>query len=365
MRKDVRIGLSIGGVLLAVLIVYLLVPKDSGTTNLNNSQVAKKDGSAHGGAGDLTGPTARGATSDTTGQQSSGNGGLGSGDATGGQRPEDSRVATGGTGTGANPGRDAASPTGTDPSSQANNSGGSEWASLLKDGIAPESMMATKDVFGDEPKNNPNGSGPAKGPQNTPSGPTIDWNNPGGSANGGAQTGGQAGVPAPGSGSTGAITGGARAPLPSIREHTVQLHETFSTIALAVYGDARYYKSIQKANPNVDERRLKPGMVIKLPDGASVKAAQAPVAGGSRPGTAVVAGAAARAEPAIDPSKEYRVQPSDSLQKIALKLYGKATKADALYELNKEKIGSDEHKIKVGMVLKLPEAPTLSPTATR
>jgi len=29
MRKDVRIGLSIGGVLLAVLIVYLLVPKDA------------------------------------------------------------------------------------------------------------------------------------------------------------------------------------------------------------------------------------------------------------------------------------------------------------------------------------------------
>ena len=32
----------------------------------------------------------------------------------------------------------------------------------------------------------------------------------------------------------------------------------------------RYYKAIQKANPGVDERRLRPGTVIKMPDAAAI-----------------------------------------------------------------------------------------------
>ena len=76
-------------------------------------------------------------------------------------------------------------------------------------------------------------------------------------------------------------------------------------------------------------------------------------------------GGTARAEAPVDPSREYRVQPNDSLHKIALKLYGKPGKADSLYELNRERIGGDSSRIKVGTVLKLPEAPTVSPTATR
>ena len=71
------------------------------------------------------------------------------------------------------------------------------------------------------------------------------------------------------------------------------------------------------------------------------------------------------AAPALAAIDSYRVQPSDSLHKIALKLYGKASKADSIYELNREKIGGDSARIKVGMVLKLPEAPTQSPTAKR
>jgi nucleoid-associated protein YgaU len=66
----------------------------------------------------------------------------------------------------------------------------------------------------------------------------------------------------------------------------------------------------------------------------------------------------ARLEPSIDSTKEYRVAPGDSLHKIAMKLSGKAAKADDLYELNKDKIGDDSSRVKVGMVLKLPEAPT-------
>jgi len=71
------------------------------------------------------------------------------------------------------------------------------------------------------------------------------------------------------------------------------------------------------------------------------------------------------AKPAVALSaKEYAVQADDSLYKISMKLYGKGDKVDAIYELNKEKIGSDPARLKVGMVLKLPEAPSAVHTAS-
>src|SRR5439155_20884904 len=129
-----------------------------------------------------------------------------------------------------------------------------------------------------------------------------------------------------------ATTPGAPPSRGGVSEPTAQRGEDYSTIALAVYGDARYWTDIGKANPNPDPSRLRPGTVIKLPDAAWVKAAHAPAVAAPQP----TPGTGARTEAAIDPAREYRVQPNDSLQKIALKLYGKATKADALYEANKE-----------------------------
>jgi len=154
-------------------------------------------------------------------------------------------------------------------------------------------------------------------------------------------------APAP-TGSTGIAAG-------TPKDHTIQRGETFSSIALAAYGDPKYWKEIKKANPTVDDTKLKPGTVVKLPEAASVKAAHAPVAG-NQPGNATGGAGSTKVEAPIDPSRDYRVQPSDSLHKIALKLYGKASKADSIYELNREKIGGDSARIKVGMVLKLPEA---------
>jgi nucleoid-associated protein YgaU len=59
----------------------------------------------------------------------------------------------------------------------------------------------------------------------------------------------------------------------------------------------------------------------------------------------------------VDPRSEYRVQSGDSLHKIAVKLYGKIDMVDKIYELNKAAIGPNKAKLKLGMVLKLPEAP--------
>jgi hypothetical protein len=47
-----------------------------------------------------------------------------------------------------------------------------------------------------------------------------------------------------------------------------------------------------------------------------------------------------------------------------VRLYGRADKLDAIYELNKDQIGPNRSYLKAGMILKLPEPPT-STTAAR
>jgi len=148
--------------------------------------------------------------------------------------------------------------------------------------------------------------------------------------------------PAADSGDTAAAAG---------RPHKIRTGETYSSIAKVAYGDARYYLAIEKANPNVDPSKLKPGMTINLPDIETVKGAAAHPAGDKQ-----------KAEPSsagkeIDSATEYRVKSGDNLHNIAMKRYGSSTMADKIYELNKATIGDDSAKLKIGMVLKMPPNP--------
>jgi nucleoid-associated protein YgaU len=136
------------------------------------------------------------------------------------------------------------------------------------------------------------------------------------------------------------------------KAHKVAAGETFSSISRLVYGDAKYFKEIVKANPSVDPTHLKLGIVIALPDASEFR----------KPKTTDKAAAPDKAKtPAalapINPKTEYRVQSTDSLYKISIKLYHNPGKVDAIYELNKEVIGTDPARLKLNMVLKLPEPP--------
>ncbi len=128
--------------------------------------------------------------------------------------------------------------------------------------------------------------------------------------------------------------------------HVVKNGETFVTIAAAYYGNGKYYKLIVAANPKVDPTHLKIGQTITLP----AYDAKAETAKSAKP--------AAAPEAPIDAKAEYRVLAGDNLHRICVKLYGDSKQVDALYDLNKAKIGSDPAKLKLGMVLKLPIAPT-------
>lgn len=128
--------------------------------------------------------------------------------------------------------------------------------------------------------------------------------------------------------------------------HVVQRGETLSKIAADVYGDARYYPHILRANPGLVPERIRPGMRINLPDPAEVRGET----GSSLAPQATTA--------TIDSRTEYRVQPGDSLHRISQKLYGTTDLAEQIYQLNQSTIGPDRSRLKVGQVLKLPQPPT-------
>lgn len=142
------------------------------------------------------------------------------------------------------------------------------------------------------------------------------------------------------------------------RTHRVAAGETFVSISRAVYGDGKYFKAIQDANPTLTPEKLKPGVVIQVPPASQVKQSSGK---STRSSSSASAGASG---PALDSSgKTYTVQKGDNLYKIAKKLYGKGEKEGDLYTANKQLIGPDSTRLKIGMVLQLPERPTA--TASR
>ncbi|HEX8523304.1 MAG TPA: LysM peptidoglycan-binding domain-containing protein [Tepidisphaeraceae bacterium] len=147
------------------------------------------------------------------------------------------------------------------------------------------------------------------------------------------------------------------------RSHVVQRGETLSSIASAAYGNSNYYPHILRANPNLNPNKMKPGMTIVLPDVADVKPHDVPGGSESSHQNAALNHAAQPAAATIDGKSQYKVQPNDSLNKISIKLYGNSSMVEKLYELNKEQIGADKARVKQGMVLKLPAAPTVTTSA--
>jgi len=168
-----------------------------------------------------------------------------------------------------------------------------------------------------------------------------------GSRNGGGSAHGTDGSGGSESGASGAAGG----------THIVKAGETLSSIALSAYGSSAYYPHILRANPGINPNNLKLGTPLKLPPLKEVKA-DAPAADHAADHPGENSGAL---EARIDPSKQYRVQAGDSLYKISMKVYGKSTYIDRIYEKNKALIGADNKRLKLGMVLDLPEkAPTVA-----
>lgn len=376
MRKDLRVGTAIGGVLVAVLVVYAVVVPPTKKNDKSKSAVVLQTGgtgaSSTGGASDLGAGEPAGASHDTNGSgpaagsgQTSGadagatgnTGGatgagtnVGGGTTAAGGTNVGSGAATGDTGTGAS--GNVAPGAGAPPAPGAG-SGGTDWRTLLSADHVDDSTLRTSTP----PPARRDGAAVLAGD-----------NRPGVDAPGGGSAAGATGSPA-NNGATGSShSGGSISPGPGVlidppppsnaSVHKVQAGETFSSIAKSVYGDARYYKEIAKANPNVNPSRLRPGTSLRLPDKSSFKSSGSNTSGGASATASTHKPASAGNVPAIDSKSEYRVQSTDSLYKISMKLYHTPNRVDEIYQLNKDRIGADPAKLKLNMVLKLPEPPT-------
>lgn len=368
MRKDVKLGLAVGGVLLAVLVVYVLVVPGNGNQqgadvvlNEEGSTAADADGgvtTAQGETGStestLSAPsdaTADATQRDRTGERSS---------AAGSAKAETS--AGGDTGTSG-----ATSAAGADKPTGESAGGGWNWDALVNGtekipslGVATD-VPANGLVRGDntapiarDPITTGTGQSTATAAEPTSGQPpqrdqagtaqdTISSQNTGGIANGSNDsTSTPTSVPPAAGGKT----------------HVVKAGESYSKISQALFGTSKYYIQIELANPNIDPTRLKPGMTITIPAIDTAKSAA--------PGTPAAAQiASATIEKTLDPKTEYKVQPGDNLHNISLRLYGKADRMEKIYEANKAAIGEDMARLKVGTILTLPEAPTQSVATTR
>jgi nucleoid-associated protein YgaU len=436
MRKDVRIGFAIGGVLLAVLIVYGLVTSGPNPRN-NEVTLAPDDPAATGGAGvssradqkqtDANKPQPGSGTSPGAAQpgEHAGQRDLTAGNApTAGVNGLPGSNAGSGSGDGSGNGSVAAkAPPTTGPADK--------WERALNHGVlmvhtetpalgsAPTQPQpaVTEGTTAGEAETTGTNAGELVGAQTSPpdsANPGIGGNSTatnvtgatgatgatGGAGNPGEAAGGGvidarvlADLAAGGSDAAGSapnFTASPSNPLTSgaagtgQRTHVVQPNETFASIAEMAYGSQAYYPHIVRANPNVNPKRLRAGMTIILPgrdqvvakenkalEGAQLSAASSPgsSAGATSPsgamGAAGTTGTVTVARAPLDERTHYRVQPGESLYKIAMKLYGRIEKINAIYDLNKDAIGPNRDRLKAGTVLKLPEPPTTAATAAR
>jgi nucleoid-associated protein YgaU len=334
MRKEVRLGLAIGGVLLAVLVVYLLVV----TAGSDTPQQVTLDTSS----------------SDQPPTQPQNRPGAESS-----RRQPDPFATTMPAAEGAGQGTHSAS--------------ADRWSTILSTGEVPMMLTETPTGAGSLGSSGSTSSG-SGGPLNLSTsgggsiGSSVEATNTGSlgatgtgapapltaEANQPANNGGTPSVPI--AANTGGVISsridppppapGATSDSSSPRTHVVRQGETYASIAKVVYGSESYFPHLIRANPMIEARKLRPGMTINIPPVSEVRVVDTP-----RPQTQPPA------QP-LDPKTEYRVTEGDSLERISLKLYGKRDRTDKLYDLNKSTIGADPARLKIGMLLKLPEPPT-------
>jgi nucleoid-associated protein YgaU len=333
MRKDLRIGLGIGGVLLAVLIVSLVVR--------SNNQKKQETQAIAQGQDDSPNPYGEdpAATADPAAQTPGG-----PADPTAPQMPPLPKV----------DGAPAAGPEdGSDP-----------W--VKPDASVASATGTPRDwnmILARERSENP-----APGAPRTTPPPVVPPPSDLRQAPDSSPTAANARIPRGDTAGTGTVGSSlfTASRTPGERNYVVKSGDTLISIARAQYGNPRLYLQIMKANPGVEPETMKPGTKLVLPELSAAQASRRTNGGGTGTGNgngtsnaidAVTAGANAGMRP-VDPKLEYRIQSGDSLARISQRLYGAENKVEALYNANREAIGPDREKLKLGMVLRLPEPPT-------
>jgi nucleoid-associated protein YgaU len=320
LRKDVKLGFAIGGIMLAVVVVYVLVVPSGEKKNVgvvtDDSQSAKTD---------ATPPP------DTIGS---------------GAKPGEPLEADKTNAPPADPTKvDAGQPPATEPSavSAGTTSGGPDWNKLLSEGSSSPTMMSETPTVDAKASPAQADSAPVASAADKTSvyepGDKINPVEPAAFPNAFTDKA------TPDLAIDTANTPATQPADSGERTHIVQSGETLTSISLATFGTSRKWKLIAEANPDINPNRLAPGTKLVIPAASS-------------PASTIDASSAQLASSKIDSSTQYEVQPSDSLYRISMKLYGKPDHVDKLYDDNKDVIGADPRRLKLHEILKLTDPPT-------
>jgi nucleoid-associated protein YgaU len=138
-----------------------------------------------------------------------------------------------------------------------------------------------------------------------------------------------------------ALNAGRAARSATPRTYTVQEDDNLWSIAQRLYGDGSKWRQIAEANPDIDPARIKPGDVLNLPGNAAPAPARS-----------------TREDPlGLGLSEEevrwVTVQEGDTLWDIAQRVYGDGTKANLIYEANRNRMPSPD-TVRAGVRLVVP-----------
>ena len=133
--------------------------------------------------------------------------------------------------------------------------------------------------------------------------------------------------------------------------YTVQPGDTLGAISLKFFKTTRYWKKIAEANGIANEKSLKVGQKIVIPDVGKETASNE----STKPTKAESAEETAKKKSPGTDAREYVVKKNDSLWDISKKFYGTGTMWKVIFEANKERLNG-KTDVSVGQKLIIPKA---------
>ncbi|MEX1023458.1 MAG: LysM domain-containing protein [Planctomycetota bacterium] len=131
--------------------------------------------------------------------------------------------------------------------------------------------------------------------------------------------------------------------------YVVEVGDTLSEVSLSQLGTSKRWGDIVKANPGLDPKRLRVGMRLRMP----ARSVAVPT---SAPASTTVA----KSTPKVAGKGQVRVEPGDSLWKIAARALGDGARYHELVAANP---GIDPDHLLVGQLLALPDGSKPAPAA--
>ncbi|UCD28933.1 MAG: LysM peptidoglycan-binding domain-containing protein [Planctomycetota bacterium] len=134
--------------------------------------------------------------------------------------------------------------------------------------------------------------------------------------------------------------------------HVIQAGDTYSALAKKYYGSVKYTSLLVKANPGTEPRRLMVGTKVRIPNLPASS-----VSGTSAVGSTASPSPLLMAEPipSVPKDRAYTVKESEGWTALAERFLGDASRWPELYELNRERVPHNYNLRPAGTVIELPK----------